>query len=57
MKALAITTLALLGVSVSGLRHNRLIQSIARAELPADTNTHTCTQAIQRVASQANFDF
>lgn len=57
MKALAMTTLALCGVAVSGLRSHKLAQTFAQVDLPADTNTHTCNQAVKRVNSQNNFNY
>jgi hypothetical protein len=57
MKALALTTLALLGLATNGLRHNKLAQTFLEAELPNDVAKHTCSQAITRVNSQANFDY
>ena len=51
MKALALTTLALLGMATNGLRHNKLAQTFLEAELPADTAAHTCAQAITRINS------
>ena len=56
MKAFALTTLALLGVASSAQTH-RLKQTLAQIALPLDTATHTCSQAVTRLNSEANFDF
>lgn len=60
MKALALTTLALVGTTVSGLKLNKLFQSSAlraELELPAETANHTCTFAIDRINAQSNFNY
>ncbi len=59
MKSLALTLLFSLGVA-SGLRSNRqhkLTQSLAEVGLPVSTATHTCAEAVNRLNSQATFDY
>ena len=58
MKSLALTLLISVGLA-SGLRTNKLKlnQMFNDAELPADTATHTCSQAITAVKSQATLDY
>ncbi len=57
MKALALTTLALLGVATNGLRHNKLAQTFTEADLPADTAKHTCSEAVSRINAGASFNY